>query len=190
MSPLIGRARQIADHLRALPGTSASEVFAYHDEHEENTVSLCLLYDFPVEGVTTYSTIGMSDEPVGAALGVELIAAAASDREELGEVLATAAFFVLKDGWRPVPQATFEEVVRMASPDTSLPHLYLCDPFLFQEAGLQSLVLEDDTVTWLLPVPISEAELQLWKSAGADALHDRLIEADVDLYDLDRPSVV
>lgn len=52
--------------------------------------------------------------------------------------------------------------------------------------------LEDDemVVTFLQAVPISEAEYQHVVDNGAGSLEDLFVEAQIDVYDLDRPSVV
>jgi hypothetical protein len=55
---------------------------------------------------------------------------------------------------------------------------------------LEPLKLENKTVNWLLCVPISEIELQYKNKNGFDELENLFEKNGVDVFDLDRKSVI
>ena len=183
---LTAHERAVVGHLRALVGGEV-RVAQYRDEQERPTVAVCLAKDWPDQGITTYATAGLSAVEVRPGLGAELIGPGAV--EQYGDVLATAATFVLREGWKPRPDVVFEEVARIGWPDTTLPHLLLVDPGLYQRRGLETLHTADRAVAFLQPLPISDAELEVVRDQGASALHELLEQADADVYDPRRPSV-
>jgi hypothetical protein len=52
------------------------------------------------------------------------------------------------------------------------------------------MVVDYKTVAWLLAVPISDAEAQLRAERGSDALETRFEEAEIDIFNPNRHSVV
>ena len=68
-------------------------------------------------------------------------------------------------------------------------HVFFTSPFLW-ENKLESLKLETKTVNWLLGIPISDAELDYRNENGVDALERLFEEKGIDVFDLERISVV
>lgn len=182
--------RHISQHLAKLVREEKTRVMTYWDEGETTDLAICVMSDFPVDGVTTYSTAGVSKHEVRPGLGVEFIAARDSSDEDFAGLLATAGFFVVKDGWVAKPGTVFELVGSLADPDTELPHLLFVNPFLYQEQGLRPLNADERTIAWLMPVPISESELIYQKKHGSSELEKEFVRANIDLYDANRPPVV
>jgi hypothetical protein len=169
------------------------KVIEYLDAEERSRVAILQAPDRPWQGVTSYSTIGLSDvripREVEPPLGAELLGVATTDVPQFPEALSTAAFFWINDGWEPEPGACFRDVVRMHLPDTRLPHFLLVEPNLWDHE-FASRVVGDKTVAWLMAIPVSEAEANYAEENGLDALEDLFEQHEVDITDLDRDSVV
>ena len=184
--------RRVWQHICDLVGREDVRVVEYWDRDEKNRIAMCLVPDYPIPGVTTYATIGVSRVEVRPRLGVEFIAASASASPEFEDVIGTAAFFVTKDEWRPAPGCVFEDVARVGWPQTTLPHVLFEPPWLYQEQepSLENLELDERTVTWLMPLPISDEELGVAQVQGVQHLRSLFEAAQIDLFDAARPSVV
>jgi antitoxin YqcF len=185
--------RQIAKYLRAAFG-GAPKVARYWDEANRSCVDVLTSEGQPQPGVSSFATIGLSDVPLMRdgreyPARVELVGACASATPGYGNMLATAAFCVINSQWFCGPGEVFPDVVSMYGASHTMKHLFFVPPFLWEDR-LQTLTLPSKTVAWLLAVPISEAERLLAVEHGADRLEERFEAEQIDLYDLDRPSVV
>lgn len=67
-------------------------------------------------------------------------------------------------------------------------HVLFVTPTLWGE--LKSKEFEEKKVVWLMLVPISENEYKFAEEKGSDALEDLFVEKQIDVYDLNRASVV
>jgi antitoxin YqcF len=168
-------------------------VIEYLNADETSRIGVLHSADRPEKGLTSYATIGLSDlslpRDIDPPLGVEFLGVAESDYP-YAEVLSTAAFFVMNDGWEPEPGACFRDIVRMQIPDTELPHLYFTDPSVYWDQEFASRVIGEKTVAWLLAIPISEAEAEYALENGGDALESLFEENEIDITDLERDSVL
>ena len=72
-------------------------------------------------------------------------------------------------------------------PSTTVPHLYFSAPFLW-ESSLKTLDCGTKKVSWLLAVPISDAEYEYLIEHGDSALEDLLEKQRIDIFDLTRSS--
>lgn len=185
----------ISDSNRSLAKTLAKvfggkpTVARYWDEHGRYYVDVMTCEDSLQENVISYGTLGLSDHPIREEkLRVEFVAAFGVKFEEGANVLATAAFCLIRSKWQAQPGAIFPDVVGMYRKGSDMKHLLLCSPFLWDELVTQEL--SDKTVAWLLLVPISENELRFVEANGSSALEDLFVEKQIDVYDLDRRSVL
>jgi len=114
--------KSCATHLRrAIPGAT---VHRYLDQREENAIDVFIRRD---EGGMVVATIGLmavdqSRDPARPILSELLLDVRRID-ERLANVLSTAAFFILKDGWRVAPGVVFEDIVQMYLPEVFMKHL-------------------------------------------------------------------
>lgn len=192
MSTVSASNRTIAHTAAAVFGGSP-KVTQYWDDDEASAVDLLACADQPTGGVTSYATIGLSDTPLVQdgdefPVRVEFLGACASNVDFFPNVLSTAAFYVINDGLFVQPGAVFQRVVEMYDPELPMKHLMFVSPFLWGDAP-NTLELPDKTVAWLLAVPISEAERAYADEHGSDALEDLFAEHDIDIFDIERPSV-
>jgi hypothetical protein len=169
---------------------SRPKVFRHGDEVERNFINVAHLDNSPVEGVTAVGTVGLSDHDLGfGQLRVELIGAFPSSFREGVNIAATCAFNAFKDGLPAVPEAIHPLVVSLYREATPVPHIMLVDPFLWDK-GPVSLDAEGFKIAWLMMVPISDSERSFALEKGGTALTSRFQQAQIDIFDLDRASVV
>lgn len=166
----------------------------YWDDRHKASVDLVSCADSPWAGVTSYATIGVSDTPLmkeGTELGVrtELIGVCGSQVADFANYLATAAFFIINSGWFVAPGIIFPGVLSMYEASDTMSHFLFLPPFLWNER-LQTLHLGQKQIAWLLAVPISQEELQFAESEGVPALEELFDQHQIDIFDLERASVV
>lgn len=144
------------------------EVTAYYDDPKQHKIHI---FTSSNEGGVVAATAGLMDIPLRFSSGVELRSEIIMDQRghdsRLANILATIAFYVMKDGWKVAPGIVFEDMVRMYIPETKLPHVVFVGPW--QSDDLGRVALSDRTLFPLVAVPISEAEADLARAnAGRD----------------------
>lgn len=169
-------------------------VVKYWDDQQKNDVDILSCPDRPQAGVTSYSTIGLSDASIGLTsdevpLRVEIVGACGSAFAGYANVLATCAFDVMEANAECRPGAVLRDAVAVNVPDVEMKHVWLVPPFLWEEE-LKTLEFPSMKVAWLLAVPISEAERAFAEEQGAEALESLFEEKQIDLFDLRRASVL
>jgi antitoxin YqcF len=155
-------------------------------------IDIATFADRPQPGVTTFATLGLSDTPIPGSvrppLGVELLGTCDSAADGFIQALAAIAFQAIAGDRRCEPGVVFYDVIP-ATLSTTLRHALLVPPFLWDK-GLESAVVDYKTVAWLLAIPISDNEAQLRVEQGADALETRFEDAEIDIFNPNRHSVV
>ncbi len=185
--------KTLAKHvLKAFGGTP--RVQAYHHDIESLSVDLLRCEDRPCGGVTSYSTVGLSDHPMlkdgqEFPTRLELAGACATADQSFANILASAAFCIIRTQRLYSPGSVMPGYVREYYPSTTVPHLYLTAPFLWEDT-LKTLDCGTKKVSWLLVVPISDAECKYLEEHGDDALEDLFEKHQIDIFNLTRPSVV
>ncbi|MCW5116619.1 suppressor of fused domain protein [Burkholderia cenocepacia] len=157
-------------------------------------VDVLSVADSPDPDLVSYSTIGLFETALGGEteLGtrVELCGAMPADIEHWPNVLAFAAFALMRSRWAVMPGGVLERYVAECYSDTLVPHLYLTAPFLWNDGHFKQLDLESgEKVNWLQGIPISDAELEILRTRGDSEFEDLLEQADVDVFDLYRSSL-
>ncbi|MCW3689703.1 MULTISPECIES: suppressor of fused domain protein [Burkholderia] len=157
-------------------------------------VDVLSVADSPDPDLVSYSTIGLFETALGGEteLGtrVELCGAMPADIEHWPNVLAFAAFALMRSRWAVMPGGVLEGYVAECYSDTLVPHLYLTAPFLWNDGHFKQLDLESgEKVNWLQGIPISDAELEILRTRGDSEFEDLLEQADVDVFDLYRSSL-
>jgi hypothetical protein len=180
--------RQVAGAFGGQP-----KVTAYHDGSGEWRLDLVSCADQPTRGVTSYGTIGASNFPllrngVEFPTRVELLGACPTAHQWFPQALCTAAFYIMKDQWFCCPGAVFETMIEIYDGSLEMKHFAFHNPYLWD--SLRTTRLATKTVSWLLAVPISDRECQYCRQHGWDALSDLFERAQIDIFDLQRPSVV
>jgi hypothetical protein len=185
--------KAIAKHVAKAFG-GVPRVNAYLHESEPLTVDILRCEDRPCDGVTSYSTIGLSDWPMFKEgkefpARLEIAGACATANGSFGNILASTAFCVMRTGCLCHPGSVMLDYVREYYERTTVPHLYFTAPFLWEDA-LKTLDCGSKKASWLLIVPISNAECDYLRDRGDDALENLFEKHQIDIFDLRRPSVV
>lgn len=165
------------------------KVTAYDDDPKQHRIHL---FTSRTEDGVVAATAGLMDIGMRFASGAELRSEIIMDQRghdaRLANILATMAFYVIKDGWKMAPGTVFEEMVRMYIPETKLPHIVFVAPWQFQDLG--RVTLSDRTIFPLVAVPISEAEAELARAHAGRDLEDLWQRQSVDVLDWTRTSAV
>ena len=120
---------------------------------------------------------------------IELAAICAEPAESFPNVLASAAFRIMQSDELYHPGTVIPGVVNQYYPSSNVPHLYLTAPSLWADR-LKTTDYGTKQVSWLLAMPISEAEYSYLVEHGDHDLERLLEHRDVDLANLDRASVI
>ena len=185
---------ELANHVASAMRVKKPPISRYWDENERSSIYILEAADHPRSGVVSYATIGLSDHPLmfrerefGAR--VELVGACSSSFTGFANLLSTAAFCVINSGWFCAPGIIFPDIVSMYKSSNTLSDIYFTHPFLWNES-LRSTLIGDRQLAWLLAVPVSKEEAAFAKSYGAQRLEALFEEKNIDIYDLNRASVV
>lgn len=168
-------------------------VTEYAHDTSDLTIGILWCADRPIRGVTSYSTVRLSDYPMFKdateyPARIEIVGACATERDAFPNVLAAAAFCVMRTGTLLCPGALLPDYVSLYFPDTTVPHLYFTSPFLWAD-GPKRLDCGTKRVSWLMAIPISDDESTYLRQHGPDALEDLFVQRQIDVYDLQRQGV-
>ncbi len=186
--------RQLAAIVAKAFGYARPEVRRYWDDGENYRIDIAQAADSPWPGVTSHGTLGLSDCPLvddGKEFPArcELVGACATGYKLFPNIMATCAFNIMKKQWFACPGRVFEGAVSMYYPNFPTKHVMFYEPFPWDDA-LPATELPGKTVGWLLVMPVSEAETQFARSEGLEALGDVFKREQVDVFDLERQSVI
>lgn len=183
--------RTIARHVRSVLGGSP-QVSKYWSDAKDLEVDILSVQDVPVEGVSTFVTLGLSDQDLGITsdgipLRVELILPLASVYTDAANIIASCAFSIKRGEASPTPGAILEGGVELYHPESNLPHALLTHPFLF-DVKVQEFASK--RVAWLQIIPISERERVVASAKGLDALEDLFEASQIDVFTLARAEAI
>lgn len=179
--------RQVARAAAAAFGGNPT-VARYYDEDESHSIDIVTCVDRPADGLVSYSTVGLSESPNlldATDVRVELAGIAPVGVEAFPNLLATAAFAVMKEDWLAAPGVVFPSLVLDYELSSTLEHVLFVPPFLWEELGSVE-VSDGATVHWLVVMPIAESERLALVDQGYDALDAVFAEHEADLADLER----
>lgn len=183
---------RIVAHAAAAAFGGEPKVERFYDEAEEYSVDLLTCADRPSIGFATYSTVGLHEAPNlldGTDVRIEIAGVAPEVTTQFANMLATAAFLVMKDSWLCAPGVVFPSLVSDYQLSPTLAHVLWVPPFPWGELGSVEISAHA-AVHWLLAVPISEAERQLLEERGFNVLEALLSEHEIDYFNLERASIV
>jgi hypothetical protein len=170
------------------------KVVRYWDGDHKSHVDILTCEDRPQNGVISYSTVGLSDWPLYRGeeeygVRLEIVGACGSTFTSFDNALSTAAFCIINSKWFCFPGAVFPDVLSMYDCSPTMQHFMFVPPFLW-ENDLKTIDLEEKKVTWLLAIPISEAERAFANDNGSEKLEDLFVERQIDVFNLCRPSEI
>lgn len=169
-------------------------VWSYTDENDRSKIDILSCKDRPYDFVTSYSTIGLSDYSIGLQveqipLGIEIVGACGSEFEQFPNIISTCALNIINSHFKCFPGAIFKSVVEMYFPSFTTKHILFVPPFGWDKE-FQTLEFSTKKVAWLLAVPISDPEYSYAVKNGSEELEALFEEKQIDIYDLNRVSVL
>lgn len=177
-----------AIHLRQLVGGEIA-VNVYYDELKEYSIPILTSENY--EGIVA-ATIGLMDIDQSKKsknnIFTEIIMDQRGHDERISNILATIAFYIIKDGWTVAPGTIFGSIAVMNIPETKLPLIYFTSPF--QWDTISSVTLPGKTIYPLLAIPISEEEYKLAAANSGLVLENLWEKYSVDVLNWNRESVV
>lgn len=179
----------LLDHL----GGDSPTVRAYYDEDGSTAVAVVEAPGAPHPELTAYATASLhatSNYLDGTDIRVELLLVGLRNDDALGNVLATAAFLFMKQGWLVAPGVVFRSVIAEYFPETTTPHLMWSGPLDFGELAAFKVAGVGMSIHAIQGVPISDVEHAYLMSHGFDELNRVLERASAPYFDLHRDSVV
>ena len=167
---------------------------AFWDEKQQNYIDIAICENNPIENVTAYSTIALSDFSIGKKvnnipLGIEMVAACATCFDKIPNILSTCAFNIIIERSSCFPGAVYPNEIDMYIPKNSLKHMFFVQPFGWDKE-FETLEFPTKKVSFLLAVPISDAEFRYRIDNGPEALQEIFDERQIDIYDLNRKSIL
>ena len=168
---------------------------AEHRNEQDQVVVYVLTGKNPDQPDTlSHATIGLSDyklgqDKSGVALGCELVTCARGKNDYLDRALAEVANAIRTQNLLPKPGIIFANALDGENNDSSMRHFLFAVPSLW-ENSLYPLQFKTKTVLWLQAIAITDGEKQLAENEGAGVLGEKLQQAEADLTDLHRASVV
>ena len=183
--------KQLARYVRDRIG-SKIRISDFWDDERVRKVGIAEMADAPIEGVTSYATLGLSEYSIdlisdGMPLRVEVLAAFGSQFEAGANFVSTAAFIMMGAPDLCRPGALLMNMNEGYYPDSPMQHGLLVAPF---EWEVETQVLSSKKVAWLQLVPVSNKEARYAAQKGSDALQTLLEQKEIDVFDLFRVSVV
>ncbi|MCL2079325.1 MAG: suppressor of fused domain protein [Oscillospiraceae bacterium] len=170
------------------------KVATYHDASNTSKIDLYVGVDRPDFGITTYSTIGLSESSIDLVdknnkdIRVEFIGICNSDVLEFPNIISSCAFNIINSNYSCDPGTVYPNVVKAYYPNIDLKHILFTPPYLWETLG--NLELEKFHINWLMTIPISDNELQYLETNGSDALEEALEKNDVCVFDIYRKSIL
>ncbi|WP_399627949.1 suppressor of fused domain protein [Sporosarcina sp. SG10008] len=177
--------------LQALGGKPS--VSKFWDDSNVSNIDLLSTINRPFDGVTSYSTIGLSNHSIGftvdeTPLRIEIVGASATEYGQFSNVLATCAFCIINSKFSVFHGEVFRDIIKMYYPNSEMKHMLFVSPFLWEE--LKTIDFPNKKVAWLLAVPISENEYLFAQEKGTDSLEELFGKGKIDIFDLERESIL
>jgi hypothetical protein len=171
-----------------------TRIVEYLNEDNSLQIPILICPSSPSEDSTIYATVGLSDYSMYQdghefPTRLEIISAGNTDIDWLPNVISTAAFYIVQKRWLCCPGAILVNALKGYVFDSDLKHLYFTVPFLWQDE-LKVVQLRTKKVTWLLAIPITDAEHEYCKKHGDEKFEEMLERNRVNVFDLTRHSVI
>lgn len=169
-------------------------ITSYLDGDGPGSVDIASASDTPDIGITSYSTVNLSDHPmyVGGReheTRVEIAGAAPRQVPRFANVISSAAFGVMNQKLACYPGVVFPDVISRYQLSATMRHVMFSEAYLWPRLDT-SLRLPDRLVSWVLVIPIADSELEFANLHGWQSLGRILERHDIDVYDLQRKPVV
>ena len=183
--------KQIAKHALNFIG-GIPTVNCYNNDDQSKQIDIMCCKESKYSDTNSYASIGLNDFDGGVisenlSVRIELIGVAPANSDYMGNVVASAAFEIIDNGSFAYGDV-IQNVVSAYCPDTDLKHVVLVSPVYWNE--YTPFVEGDISVSWLMMIPVTTDEMQYIENYGIDAFEKLMVEKQIDILDLHRPSVI
>lgn len=149
----------------------------------------------PEPELSALATIGLWRTPlpspkVAETQRLELVGIFETRKEGCREVLAAAAFRVMRTKKFLTKGSIIQDGLHEWYPKASVPHLYFVDAAHWSFPQLKPSIMGPLTIHFLEAIPIAESEYQFLMEHGSRALESKLLAASANLWDLKRPPAI
>lgn len=170
------------------------KVICYWNKNNSKYVDILSSQNTPDEGITSYSTVSLSEHGQGITSGnkplnVEILGACANEIECFPNIIAFCAFTLMNGQQKLYPGALVKNVISYHLPDVNMKHILFITPFLWDNEP-ETIDFEDKYVTWLQAIPISDSEYNYALKHSPDELVSIFEEKQIDIFDINRSSAV
>ncbi|PTU73462.1 suppressor of fused domain protein [Pseudomonas mangrovi] len=182
--------RELGRALRSAFGLE-TKVVRFADDDGAYNCFIVSGQDCPAIGVSSYASVGLSsrDQRAGTeVVNVEVVAACASATPYVDNLVASCVFESVKNGANITYGAHIENILVQYGISKTLKHVAFVAPFPWR--GLGNFTVDGQSVHCLLMLPISDAEKDHLVEFGIDALENLFNEKQIDIFDIQRPSVI
>lgn len=178
--------------LQAIGGTP--KVIEYKDCNNKNIIDVFISDNKPFDGITSYSTIGLSDHSIGLVgsgnkeLRVEFIGVCDSNYDMFANIVGSCAFNIINEHFSCKPGTVYPNLINKYYNNLQMKHIFFTTPFLWD--GIRGIETLTKHITWLMLIPISDDEFEFLQTHSSDELENLFEKYEVDIFDLDRKSIV
>ena len=176
--------------------------FSYFKTKNSST-DILFCKDSPAPNYLTCCTLGLVNQEGkfqsnGKNIRVELLGLSTNKLgDTLGKIMAVLYKHIVEKNLTCAYGVIYNHVLDELLPNSEMKHILLTTPPLFWEKSLGTIDLDDNNIlTWLYAMPISEAEKNTIVSSG-DNFKDAMIHLqeqftlkNVDVFDLNRKSII
>lgn len=189
--------KAIARHLETVFGVRPQITVHRTQDDEPFGIAIASVGHFPIEGLVTLATIGVSNVPMNREDGsecdparVEFIASCVMGQEaDMAEALFRAAVFVGKLKGIAAPGVFLYDLFGAFRKEIQVPHGFMITPFAY--GGLdEGGAFEGRAVDWVQIIPAASSEMAYAQQNSGDALEELFESRDVEWENLGRPPVI
>lgn len=181
--------------LEEIGDVSNISVINYRHDTEPISIEIVFSPNNPSAKYTTYSTLGLSDysmyeygDSQEYPVRLELIGVAQSDIAYFSNIMATLAFYVMRQSLFFYPGAILPNIVPIYDSSSKLKHIYFSDPFFWSPLSL--VEMKTKKVAWLWAFPVTDAEEKYISKHGSDEFESLLEKNEVNVFDMNRSSII
>ncbi len=172
------------------------KAFSYQAQDTPHKLDILFAKNCPSRNYLSASTLGLVNRTTGYKdkssdknIRAELIMSGYGGTDMIGKILTTAGVGIFASEIMYGYGTALKNVLEIYLPNSDMKHLFLMNPPPIWSKKFRTVEVENDIITFLYALPISQAELEFMSENGIDALQDKFVEVNIDMFDLERKSV-
>ncbi len=184
--------------IKALRETLSGDqkAFSYQREDAPHKLDILFAKGCPAKNYLTASTLGLVNRATGyqdktnqKEIRAEIIMSSYGGTDMIGKILTTAGVGIYTSNIRYGYGTVLKGVLENYYPNSDMKHLFLMLPPPIWSKPFGVTDCDDCSITFLYALPISQAECDYMAQNGIEALQNKFVEVNIDMFDLERKSV-